>query len=313
MSAPPIDVVVASVRTAAVDVLEVVLEAADGSPLPAVEAGGHLDLHLEDGRVRSYSVCPPADDPGAWRIAVLRQEQGRGGSVHLHATLRPGCHLVVGLARNGLPRPQQAERLVLVAGGIGITAVLPLARAAQAAGQAWSLVYVGSRRERMAFLDEVQSLPGDVRIVTSRDGGIDLTRELATAVGQPGTHVVVCGPSRMIDEVSGLGLGDRLHVERFTPADGAGPGDTPFEVRTRSGLSITVGARETILEAVERCGVRVLSSCRAGDCGTCETGVLEGVPDHRDELLDDDERASGKTMLICVSRSLTPLLALDLP
>jgi ferredoxin-NADP reductase len=296
-------------------VVSLTLTAPGGSELPAWTPGAHVDLLLTPELIRQYSLCGSPTDRSSWRIAVLLDEGGRGGSRHVHTRLQPGAPLRVRGPRNNFPLVS-AERYVFLAGGIGVTPLLPMIAEAEAAGAGWTLHYGGRRRESMAFLDElaqygerVEVWPEDVR------GMLDLDAILGTP--QPGTLIYTCGPEGLLQAVEARCAAwppGTLHVERFAakPVD-VSVEPTSFEVVCqRSGITVTVPEDRTILEVVQDAGVSALSSCLEGVCGTCETAVVEGQPDHRDSLLSDDEKAAGDYMMICVSRSCGPRLVLDL-
>ncbi|MGY1731682.1 cytochrome P450 [Geodermatophilus sp. SYSU D01045] len=306
---------VAVKREVADGVVELVLRAADGSPLPAWEPGAHVDLVLDGAPTRQYSLCGDPADHSAYRLGVLRDPDGRGSSRYVHDTLREGDRVRVRGPRNNFPLAP-SPRYLFVAGGIGITPVLPMIRAAEAAGADWRLVYGGRRRASMAFLDELAP-HGDRVSVRPQDetGLLDLDEVLGTP--QPDTLVYCCGPEPLLAAVERTVAGwpaRSLRVERFAPRPQTGPvSDEPFEVvLQRSELTLPVPADRSILSVVEAAGVGVLSSCAEGTCGTCETAVLAGTPDHRDSVLGDDERQAGDCMMICVSRAAGPRLVLDL-
>jgi ferredoxin-NADP reductase len=308
------DLVVLARREEADGVVGVELALPDGALLPEWTPGAHVDLVLPTGLTRQYSLCGNPADRGRWRLGVLREPAGRGGSRWIADELAPGTTLRVRGPRNNFPL-LPAERYVFVAGGIGITPLLPMIRSAQAAGADWSLHYGGRTRPSMAFLDQLAGYGDRVRLQPQDEVGLmDLAGALAGHTS--GTLVYCCGPAGLIDAVEqrcrDLGPGV-LHVERFAAASAVDAGEaTGFEVVCdRTGITVTVPPELSVLEALENEGVAVLSSCTEGTCGTCETAVLEGTPDHRDSLLTDEERAAGDTMLICVSRCLGPRLVLD--
>jgi ferredoxin-NADP reductase len=217
--------------------------------------------------------------------------------------------------RNNFPLAR-AKRYLFIAGGIGITPMLPMIRAAKAAGAEWELVYGGRERSSMAFLDELAGYGDRVRVWPQDEHGFLPLPELL-GVPQPDTLVYCCGPGPLLDAVEAACAtwpAGSLHVERFVAKPLTEPVLTEaFEVHlARSDLTLTVPVDRSILSVVEEAGVGVLSSCGEGTCGTCETGVLEGTPDHRDSVLDPTQRAVGDCMMICVSRSCTPRLVLDL-
>ncbi|PZA21594.1 oxidoreductase [Modestobacter versicolor] len=296
-------------------VVTLTLTAPDGGRLPDWTPGAHVDLTLENGLTRQYSLCGDRWDAHSYRVGVLLEPAGRGGSSYVHEQLEPGHVLGLGGPRNNFPLVP-AESYLFVAGGIGITPVLPMIAQADLLGADWQLLYGGRTRSSMAFLDEL-SAHGDRVQVRPQDefGLLDLPAFLGEP--RPGTPVYACGPAPLLAalETACAGWPARaLHTERFVAADqGAPVRTTAFDVELhRSGRTVTVTPDTSVLEALAAAGVEVLSSCRQGTCGTCETTVLAGVPDHRDSLLDDDERAAGDCMYPCVSRSCSDRLVLDL-
>jgi ferredoxin-NADP reductase len=306
-------------RTPAADgVVSLTLRRPDGGTLPPWAPGAHIDVLLDraDGDlIRQYSLCGRPEERGVWQIAVLREPHSRGGSAQVHDHLHEGSTVRVRGPRNNFPlRP--AARQLFVAGGVGITPVLSMVEAADAEGADWRLLYGGRTRASMAFLDRLAPYGERVLIRPQDEYGL---LDLAAFLGppEPGTLVHACGPEPLLQalrEQCESWPPDTLGVERFAPVDTAAAGPAKaFEVElARSGLTLTVPPDRSVLEAVEKAGVEVASSCREGTCGTCETDVLDGDPDHRDSLLTEEERAAGDTMLICVSRSCGPRLVLDL-
>jgi ferredoxin-NADP reductase len=306
--------VVADKTHVADGVVSLTLRHPNGDPLPAWDPGAHIDVHLSAGVTRQYSLCGDPRERRYYRIAVLRQAAGRGGSAYVHDHLQAGSHVAIGLPRNHFAL-LSAHRYLFIAGGIGITPILPMVAAAQAAGVHWRLLYGARTRERMAFLDELARYGDKVTLVPQDEQGyVDLERCLSALTTD--TQVYCCGPESLLAAVesSFRHHAGRLHMERFAPKSTLDTGpDTEFEVELeRAGICLTVPASTNVLEAIEMAGISVPSSCREGTCGTCETSVLAGSPDHRDSLLSDEERAAGEVMLICVSRSLTRKLVLDL-
>ncbi|MGW2017079.1 PDR/VanB family oxidoreductase [Streptomyces sp. NPDC001927] len=292
-------------------VLSVELTDPDGKPLPAWTAGAHLDVHV-GGQVRQYSLCGDPQDVGAYRIGVLNEPSSRGGSRYVHTTLRPGQTVTVSEPRNHFAL-EDADAYVFVAGGIGITPLLAMAREAARRGTPWRMVYGGRSRASMAFVSELTALGGDVTFVPQDEAGhIDLDAALSGL--SDGTLVYSCGPEPLLTAVEARCPEGRLRLERFAaPAVERAGDDEAFEVECRrSGLTLSVGADTSILDAAESAGIAVDSSCRDGICGSCETRVLDGTPDHRDFLLSESEQAAGATMMICVSRCASGRLVLDL-
>ncbi|HEX3649118.1 MAG TPA: PDR/VanB family oxidoreductase [Pseudonocardiaceae bacterium] len=287
----------------------------DGDRLPDWTPGAHVDVVLPNGLARQFSLCGDRWDAHTYRIGVLREPDGRGGSAYVHDTLRVGDLVGLGGPRNNFPLVP-AGRYLFVAGGIGITPLLPMIEQADALDADWRLLYGGRRRSSMAFLPDLARY-GDKVVVEPEDecGLLDLPGWL----GEPnqGTRVYCCGPAPLLAAAERLCQAwppYSLRVERFTPKEfGAPVRPGPFDVELRrSGRTVTVPDGSSVLTALRLAGVGVLSSCRQGVCGTCETTVLSGLPDHRDSILADHEREAGDRMYICVSRSRTDRIVLDL-
>jgi ferredoxin-NADP reductase len=310
-----LDLVVADRRSVARGVVELVLRHPDGDPLPPWAPGAHVDVTLPSGERRQYSLCGDRADASCWRVGVLREPEGRGGSRWIHDELQVGDALPVSVPRNNFALVD-ADEYLFVAGGIGITPLLPMVTAVAASGAAWSMVYAGRERATMAFVPELAPFDERVRVwCDDRDGTLDLPATLA-AVG-PDVEVYCCGPESLLNalEQACAAAGRRRpHVERFRPREGARDGvNVAFAVDlAASGVTIQVAADQSIAEALDEAGVDVPTSCREGTCGTCETAVLDGIPDHRDSYLSEDEQADNATMMICCSRSAGPRLVLDL-
>ncbi|MFD3615575.1 PDR/VanB family oxidoreductase [Streptomyces sp. NPDC058676] len=305
------ELVVAQREFAADGVLALTLRHPLGEPLPAWEPGAHIDVVLGPDLERQYSLCGDPADRDAWRIAVLREPDGRGGSAHVHGQLGQGDKVRVRGPRNHFAlRP--APRYRFVAGGIGITPILPMLAAAEAAGAEWTLLYGGRSRESMAFAGELARYGDRVTIAPQDETGLlDLAPVLDDV--PEGTLVYCCGPGPLLDAVEARCPAGVLQVERFQPKEQEAGENTEFEVElAQSGRTLTVPKDVSVLDTVRAAGVEVLFSCTEGTCGTCETDVLEGTPDHRDSVLTDEEREAGETMLICVSRCRGKRLVLDL-
>lgn len=299
-------------------VVRLTLRHPDGRPVPAWEPGAHLDLVLEPGLIRQYSLCGDPQDTSELQVAVLRETAGRGGSQYVHDILAEGTRLRVRGPRNHFPLVD-AKRYLFIAGGIGITPILPMIARVAASSSDWRLVYGGRTRASMAFRDELEArYPEHTEIVPQDERGLlDLPTLLAGGEDDVETAIYCCGPEALLNAVEAR-CADRpdgaLHVERFAPREGIADGPrAAFEVElAQTGSVLEVPADRSILEVVEESGVPVLSSCQEGTCGTCETAVLSGKPDHRDSVLTAEEQAADDTMMICVSRSCSPRLVLDL-
>ncbi|MYW75446.1 2Fe-2S iron-sulfur cluster binding domain-containing protein [Pseudonocardia sp. SID8383] len=310
---PELHLVVEKKELLADDVVLLTLRDPSGAELPEWTPGAHLDLVLTADLVRQYSLCGDPGERSVYRVAVLREPAGRGGSAHVHDVVAEGDTVLVRGPRNRFALVD-APGYVFVAGGIGITPLVPMIAAAHAAGADWQLVHGGRSRASMAFTELAGRHPDRVALVPQDEAGLlDVAGILAAAAGRP---VYCCGPEGLLAAVEAEGerLGVPVHVERFSARPGAldGP-DEAFEVElSGSGTVVAVPAGCSILDALEGAGIATLSSCREGTCGTCETGVLAGEPDHRDSLLTEEEQASNEVMMLCVSRSRSPRLVLEL-
>jgi ferredoxin-NADP reductase len=299
------------------NVVALTLAAVDGEPLPPWYPGAHLDLYLPSGRLRQYSLCGNPADRSSYRIAVRRIPTGGGGSIEVHDDLAVGSVLRTSGPRNAFPLAlpgygSPTQRVRFIAGGIGITPILPMLGLAERLGIDWSMVYAGRSRDSIPFLDEVARFGDRIEIRTDDLHGIPTAEELLGECPD-GTTVYACGPAPMLTLIRERLLGrDRveLHFERFAAApvlDGV-----PFTVTIAStGQTVTVGADETLLSALQHHDIGARYSCQQGFCGTCRTRVLDGAVEHRDALLTDSERAAGM-MLVCISRADGDGLVLDL-
>lgn len=287
-----------------------------GADLPHWEPGAHLALHLPNGITREFSLCSDPEDRSGWTVAVLREPSSRGGSAYVHLELRVGDAITVDGPRNNF-HLEQAKNYLLVAGGIGITPILTMARDLERRGADWSMLYAGRSGATMAFVDELRTLAGcKVRLHADDEaGGPPMLAEVLDGVKDE-TLVYCCGPEPLLKGVEeGLADAGCLRLERFKAPEPVVPpegGDQPFDiVCASSGKKVHVPIGTTALDALEQAGFAMPSSCTEGICGTCETKVLAGTVDHRDFLLTDDEKQAQNTMFVCVSRALTPELTLD--
>lgn len=310
--ASDVDPVVLSRIDVSDDVAVLELGRPDGAPLPSWEPGAHVDALLPSGLVRQYSLC---GDPGAptWRIGLLCESDGRGGSSELFRIAQPGRVLRLAGPRSRFSVDIRSGAPVLfVAGGIGITPIAPMSGAAREAGIDYTLHYAG-HEGRMAFLDELRNRHGE-RLVVHVDVRPDVDALVAGTA--PGTIVVACGPGGLLDAVEAAcaAHGRVSRAERFEAGTLTPPvWPDPFDVElAASGITVEVTPDRSVLAALEEAGVLVLSSCTEGTCGTCETPVLEGEVDHRDAILTPAERARNDVMFVCVSRAACPRLVLDL-
>jgi ferredoxin-NADP reductase len=310
------DLVVEAADVVADAVVALTLADPDGDTLPPWTPGAHVDLLLGPDLVRQYSLCGSPSDSRTIRVAVLREPHSRGGSAFVHEQLGVGSRVRVRGPRNHFPLVASPQYR-FVAGGIGITPLLPMMAEATAAGAQWSLLYGGRTRASMAFTDELARYGDRVTLAPQDEVGLlDLDALLGTP--QPDTLVYCCGPEPLLAAVEqrcAAWPAGSLHLERFAAKPGAGAGgdDHAFEVElAQTGVTLAVPADRSIFDVVQEAGVSVIGSCLEGICGTCETFVVEGEPDHRDSVLSEEEHAANETMMICVSRCRGERLVLDL-
>jgi ferredoxin-NADP reductase len=307
--------VVTGKRLEAQGLVSLELQRPDGGRLPDWTPGAHIDLILPNGVTRQYSLCGDPRDWRRYRVGVLREPDSRGGSHYVHDSLEVGHSITFGGPRNNfavVPSPNFS----FIAGGVGITPILPMLRLAEQVGADWRMLYLARSRDDMAFLEDLREWPDRVELHPADERGrADIAGWVADAPDD--SKLYVCGPSRLLDSVEELTRGWRrgwVRMERFTAREQSAPTrTTPFEVElSESGVVVTVEPDETVAKAIRDAGVRVLTSCERGVCGTCETSVLAGVPDHRDSLLDERERDANDCMFPCVSRSRSDRLVLEL-
>ncbi|WP_328379748.1 PDR/VanB family oxidoreductase [Streptomyces sp. NBC_00440] len=298
--------VIDRIEEIAEDVVSVALRGA-GGPLAPWRPGAHIDLTLPNWLTRQYSLCGDPAERGWYRIAVRFERLSRGGSEYVHRFLKPGRTLEISLPRNHFPL-EPAPEYLFVAGGIGITPIRPMLRSAIEGGAQAKLVYVGRSRASMPFADELRTAYGDrVAIVATEEQG---RPDFAAMAAGSGSRALVycCGPAPMLAAVEAAFPVGRLRAERFRPTARKFASDTGFDVVcARSGRTIQVDAGKSLLDALSHAGRPVPSGCREGVCGSCELTVLEGEPEHRDDIGAPEGR-----MYPCVSRALSPRLVLDL-
>lgn len=321
MSDATLDVTVSRKWKEAQDIYGFEFITADGSALPPFSAGAHIDVHLPGGLTRQYSLCNDPASTQHYHIAVLRDDNGRGGSRAIHDAVEEGSTVKISAPRNHFPLAHGAPHHVLIAGGIGITPILCMAERLFHADEAFDLHYCTRSRDRTAFVSRISESPFSRQASFHFDDEapaqrFDIAATLANAPA--GSHLYVCGPRGFMDAVLAEARRQhwdeaRLHYEFFGAAIEQSAADAPFQVRiASSGATIDVPAGCSVIEALAANGVDVLTSCEQGVCGTCLTRVIEGQPDHRDAYLTDEEKAAGDQFLPCCSRSHTPLLVLDL-
>jgi vanillate O-demethylase ferredoxin subunit len=292
----------------------------DGGELAPFTAGSHVDLHLSNGMIRSYSLVNDQRERNRYVIAVNNDAASRGGSKLIHETMRVGDVITISHPRNNFALQEDVGHSILIAGGIGITPLLSMIRRLEALGRSWELFYAARTRFTAAFLDDLESLRPGVHpnLHLNFDGEppaqmLDLSAIVKAA--RPDAHLYCCGPVPMLEAFEIVTVdrpSDHVHVEYFKarekPAMEGG-----FEVKlARSERAIAVRAGQTILDALLEAGISVNYACAEGVCGTCETRVVEGVPDHRDLFLSKEEQEANKTIMICCSGSKSPRLILDI-
>ena len=287
--------------------------------LPPFSAGAHIDIQISPGLVRSYSLCNSQDERHRYVIGVNHDRNSRGGSRHMHESLRVGQMLSIGTPRNNFPLDERAGHSVLVAGGIGITPLLGMVRRLQSTGRSWELYYCARSHPCAAFLDVIRRLKGDsprgmlhLRFDDRAPGLLDLAGVVDAAA--EGSHFYCCGPLPMLaafEAATGAVPAERVHLEYFSAKEEPSKAGGFAVELAQSGLTVQVAEGQTILDALLEAGVDVPYSCMQGICASCETRVLEGVPDHRDLVLTKDEQASNTVMMVCCSGSKSPRLVLD--
>jgi vanillate O-demethylase ferredoxin subunit len=292
----------------------------DGAALPPFEAGAHVDVHLPGKLVRQYSLCNAPGETHRYLISVLRDAGSRGGSQAMHDHIDTGSLLEISEPKNHF-QLVEAGRTLLLAGGIGVTPILAMAEALSSRGAAFEMHYCARSPERAAFRERIEASSFAGQVHFHYDSGAAAQKlDLPSLLAAPelDTHLYVCGPQGFIDHVLGAAraLGwpaAQLHVEYFSAAAADPSGDRPFDVKlASSGRVVTIPAGETVIKVLAGHGVDIPYSCEQGVCGTCLTRVLEGVPDHRDMYLTEEEQAANDQFTPCCSRAKTAVLVLDL-
>ena len=316
MDLHPLNLHVTHHAAEAKDVVLIELRAIDGRSLPPFSAGAHLEIVVPGDLPRHYSLLNAPDEQERYLIAVGLAPESRGGSNYMHRHLRLGDTLACSLPRNHFPLDEDLQSYCLVAGGIGITPILSMLRWCQANDKDWRLVYSARNRQRAAFYETLSALDStrvQMHFDDEAGGHLDTAGLLDTL--RVGEHLYACGPAPMLDALQAAAgpRTERLHIERFNAAPASSANDNGFTVHLqRSDRSLWIAPEQSILEALEANDIHLPFSCRAGICGSCETTVCAGVPDHRDLILSDADRATGRSLMICVSRALGDSLVLDL-
>lgn len=315
VAAEPIAMRLTAITCAAEHVRLYEFRPVSGAPVPRFTAGAHVDLHLPNGLVRQYSIANAEEQRDRYVLGVKREAAGRGGARFVHDELRIGAVLGIGGPRNNFPLVEAAAHSVLIAGGIGITPIVSMVARLRSLALSWELHYAVRRWSEAAFLDELQAGDGRVHLhVDEEQGGVfDVACVVRTASEE--AHLYCCGPAPMLDAFTAAAASrpaQCVHLEHFSVA-------TPLAVENgfivelaRSKLRVSIAPGQTILETLRARGIGVQSSCEQGICGSCETRVLAGEPDHRDLLLSSEEKATNEVMMICCSGSRSAVLVLDL-
>lgn len=319
-NANPIQAWIHTLRYEADDIISVELRPVTSERLPAFEAGAHIDLHLPNGMVRSYSLFNDCRETHRYVIGVLKDRASRGGSRCVHEQLRVGMRLTISAPRNNFPLHEDASHSVLIAGGIGVTPVLCMARRLKALGRSFEFMYFARSRKSAAFISDIEALgvPLTCHFDDEQGGPPDFMQLLARRTPSTSEHYYACGPSVMLDAFeqtcAELGHG-HAHIERFSAVEVAASVNAKssytVELR-RSGKTFQVTPEKNLHQQLLDIQADVPFSCEEGVCGSCETRVLEGEPDHRDSVLSADERAKNKVMMVCVSGCKSNRLVLDL-
>jgi vanillate O-demethylase ferredoxin subunit len=293
----------------------------DGGSLPRFEAGAHVDVHLGTGLIRQYSLCNDPAETHRYRLGILLEANGRGGSAEIHRDFAEGKVVRIGAPRNKFQLVAEARHSVLLAGGIGVTPLLAMAYQLTADGKSFEMHYLSRTLGRAAFLDELEAdrLAANVHIYFD-DGApaerFDTDRDIPAP--ELGSHLYLCGPqgfmTAMIEAARAKSWPEeRIHLEHFTAAAEVATAGGSFLIEARrSGKMVTVKADETGAEALLAAGIDVPLSCENGICGTCLTTVIDGVPDHRDSYMTDEEKAANTQVTLCCSRAFTAKLVLDI-
>jgi vanillate O-demethylase ferredoxin subunit len=288
-----------------------------GGDVPEFSAGSHVDVYLPNGTIRQYSIASSVADRARYLLGVKLEEKGRGGSRCMHDELRVGQIVKLGLPRNNFRLVEDAALSIFIAGGIGVTPIKCMIDRLQQLGRAWRLHYAVRARDEAVFAAELLGA-GDrvhLHVDTECDGKvIDVAAIVASAPAD--AQLYCCGPAPMLEAFEQASVSrpkHHVHLERFSAPDVTAATGGAYTVElARSKRTITVAAGQSLIQALQAAGLKIKTSCEQGICGTCETRVLSGTPDHRDMILSDDEKAANDTMMVCCSGSLGATLVLDL-
>ena len=318
MASNTLQVFVHTLRYEAEGIISIELRTPDQKDLPAFEAGSHIDLHLPNGMVRSYSLLNDSSERHRYVLGVLKDAKSRGGSKAVHEQLRVGMRIEISSPRNNFALHENATHSVLVAGGIGVTPILCMARRLKSLGQSFEVLYFARSRQHAAFLDDVKAVAANVHLHfdNEQSGPPDL-KALLAARNTANAHYYACGPAVMLDafetHCQALGYAN-AHIERFAAVEVAASTNAKQSYTVelkRSGKVIEITPDISLLAALQAANADIMTSCEEGICGSCETRVLEGVPDHRDSVLSPAEQATNQMMMVCVSGCQSERLVLD--
>jgi ferredoxin-NADP reductase len=314
-----IDARLVGIQPVARDTKLYTFERKDGGTLPGYKPGAHIDLHLPNGLLRQFSLVVPETDHRSYTVGVKRDENSRGGSRYIIDEMKVGDEIKISAPRNNFPLIENAEHVVLFAGGIGITPLWCMAQELAAKGRSWKLYYACRSRDDMAFAGELETMEEKFRHLHFDDqaGGKVLDLAAAVAATPANAHLYCCGPNPMLKAFEAATASrprNLVHVEYFTPKDEAAATPTGgFWVElARSGEEYFIPEGKKVLEVLFEAGVDVDYSCELGICGACETRVISGIPEHHDSVLSEEEQASNEKVMICCCGCKSERLVLDM-
>jgi len=304
-----------AIRWEAEDILSFVLEPVGDGLMPPFAPGAHIDVTLAPGLTRSYSLVNDPAVRGAYEIAVHQSPTSRGGSTHIHGQWRAGQIVTISEPKNNFPLFEAADHTVMIAGGIGITPMLPMIARLNRLGRTWELHYVAASPDRAAYVAHLEAHDGVVIAFDGVPGGQRLDLKAICSAAPADAHLYCCGPAGMLDAFVAINAdrpADHVHIEYFSAeTDVATDGGYTLEL-ARSGKTVAVEEGETMLDALLSAGVDVSFACAEGVCGTCEVKVIDGIPDHRDHFLSDADKAANRSIMVCCSGAKSARLVLDI-
>lgn len=287
----------------------------EGGALPPVDPGAHIDIHLPNGMMRQYSLTTTEGEGDRYIVGIKRDRASRGGSIYIHDHLKVGQMVKIGGPRNNFPLDLSAPHTVLIAGGIGVTPIRCMAQRLIAKGLPFTMYYSCRTRSEAAFLEELSKRPEVTLHFDDESAGKFLDMKAIVASAPTGSHFYCCGPTPMLaayEEATKHLPPGQMHIEYFTAKESAATEGGYVVQLQKSGREFAIPEGKTILQVLREAGVDMTYSCEEGVCGACETVVISGTPDHRDNILTESERQASKTMMICCSGSKSARLVLDL-